>query len=144
MGESSLDNRDLCFSLKMLQRSKEDTKKKKKEKKTSDADTQGTGHKSDLTCFLLYFTQDVEESRFHSVAVECMFSKKNKKNKNKGGVGGQDTTFQISIQTSGNTTELAEIAERLHFLNISQLIVLQSMQIYKTCRSQSMGKIYIC
>lgn len=55
-------------------------------------------------------------------------------------MGGQDTTFQISIQTSGNTTELAEIPKRLHFPNISQLIVLQSMQIYKTYRSQSMGK----
>lgn len=55
-------------------------------------------------------------------------------------MGGQDTTFQISIQTSGNTTELAEIPERLHFPNISQLIALQSMQIYKTYRSQSIGK----
>lgn len=70
-----------------------------------------------------------------------MFSKKtNKKTKTKEGWGGQDTTFQISIQTSGNTTELAEIPERLHFPNISQRIALQSMQIYKTYRSQSMGK----
>lgn len=73
----------------------------------------------------------------------CFLKKKTKKQQNKGGMGGQDTTFQISIQTSGNTTELAEIPERLHFPNISQLIVLQSMQIYKTYRSQSMGKIYL-
>lgn len=30
----------------------------------------------ELTRFLLYFTQDVEEGRFHSVAVQCMFPEK--------------------------------------------------------------------
>lgn len=33
-------------------------------------------YKTKRTCFLLYFTQHVEESRFHSVAVQCMFPKK--------------------------------------------------------------------
>lgn len=36
-----------------------------------------------LTCFLLDFTQDVEEGRFHSVAVECMFPGKRSIHSNK-------------------------------------------------------------
>lgn len=36
-----------------------------------------------LTCFLLDFTQDVEEGRFHSVAVQCMFPEKRSIHSNK-------------------------------------------------------------
>lgn len=142
MGESSLDNRDLCFSLKMLQRSKEDTKKREKRKQVMLTHKE-LAIKVTLPVFSFISHKTLKRAGFILWQLSACFLK-NKQTKNKGGMGGQDTTFQISIQTSGNTTELAEIPERLHFPNISQLIVLPSMQKYRTYRSQSMEKIYIC
>lgn len=76
------DQRNRCFLIK-----KNNYFKKTERSDGEERGARGVNErhcKTEPTCFLLYFTQDVEESRFHSVAVQCMFPKR-----------GQDTTAQI-------------------------------------------------